>query len=375
MNLFGSMQKVGKALMTPVAVLPAAALLLRFGQPDLLNIKVLADAGDAIFSNLPLLFAIGVAIGLTSDSGVAGLSSMVGYFVFTKVLVVINKDINMGVLAGILAGILAAQMYNRFKETKLPEFLGFFGGKRFVPIITSVAALVMGIIFGFIWPPVQNGISALGNWILGAGALGLGVFYFLNRLLIPLGLHHILNSLVWFVFGDLKAADGKLVHGDLTRFFAHDPTAGGFMAGFFPIMMFGLVGAALAMYHTARPSQRKVVGSILLSAALTSFLTGITEPLEFAFMFVAPVLYFIHAVLAGVSGALMSLLGVKLGFGFSAGLIDYLLNYGLATKPLVMLPVGILFFALYYGIFRFAISKYNLATPGREPDEDTVVAD
>lgn len=373
MSFFGSVQKVGKALMLPIAVMPAAALLLRFGQDDLLNIKWMAEAGNAIFSNLPLLFAIGVAVGLAGESGVAGLAGMVGYFVFTKVLVTINKDLDMGVLAGILSGVLAAQMYKYGKDVKIPEFLGFFRGKRFVPIITSVSAMILGAIFGYVWAPVQAVITALGTWIVNAGAVGTFVFYTLNRLLIPTGLHHIINTMVWFTFGDFKGGDGKVVHGDLWRFFAKDPSAGGFMAGFFPIMMFGLLGAALAMYQEARPAQRKIVGGIMFSAALTAFLTGITEPLEFAFMFIAPVLYVIHALLTGVAGALMSVLGVKLGFGFSAGLIDYVINYGISTQPLMLIPIGAAFFAVYYGIFRFAIRKWNLATPGRDAEDDPVL--
>lgn len=373
MNLFGALQKIGKALMTPVAVLPAAALLLRFGQPDLLNIPAVAQAGGAIFDNLPLLFAIGVGVGLAGDAGVAGLSSMVAYVVLTKTAVTLNKDIDMGVLAGIIAGGLAAWAYGRFKDTHLPAYLGFFGGRRSVPIVTSVLALLLGILAGFVWPPIQAGIRAVGDWIVAAGVLGVAVFGVLNRLLIPFGLHHIINSLVWFVFGTYTAPDGKTVQGDLTRFFAGDKTAGIFMAGWFPIMMFGLVGAALAMIHEAKPDRRQATGGILLSAAFTSFLTGITEPLEFAFMFVSPILYVIHAVLAGISMAVTTALGVRHGFGFSAGLIDYVLNYRLATQPLLLIPIGLVFFVVYYGIFRTAIRALNLKTPGREDEEEVPV--
>nr|WP_172839183.1 PTS transporter subunit EIIC [Thermanaeromonas toyohensis] len=368
MNFFGSLQKIGKALMTPIAVLPAAALLLRLGQPDLLNIKVMAEAGGAIFANLPLLFAIGVGIGLAEQAGVAGLSAMVGYIVFTKVLAVMNKDINMGVLAGILTGALAAVLYNKYHNIKLPDYLGFFGGRRFVPIITAFWALVLGVAFGYLWPPVQKVINEVGTWIVSAGVIGVFVFGFLNRILIAFGLHHIINSLVWFVFGSFTKPDGTVVHGDLSRFFAGDPTAGNFMAGWYPIMMFGLVGVALAMYHEAKPSQKKVVGGILFSAALTSFLTGITEPIEFTFMFLTPILYIIHALLAGVSMAITTALGIKHGFGFSAGFIDYILNYGLATKPLWLIPLGLVFGVIYYVIFRTAIRLLNLPTPGREEE-------
>jgi N-acetylglucosamine PTS system EIICBA or EIICB component len=371
MNFFGYLQKLGKAMMTPVAVLPAAGILLRLGQEDLLNIKAIATAGDAIFSNLPLLFAIGVAIGLASDAGVAGLSAMVAFFVMTKTATVINADINMGVLAGIISGAMAAAFYNRYKGIQLPQFLGFFGGKRFVPIVTSFAALILGVAFGYVWPPIQNVIHGVGDWIVTAGAVGLFIYGVLNRLLIPLGLHHILNSMVWFVFGSFTpTTGGQAVHGDLTRFFKGDTAAGGFMTGFFPVMMFGLAGAALAMYQEAKPAKKKMIGGIMLSAALTSFLTGITEPLEFAFMFISPVLYGIHAVLTGLAMAVTSMLGIKLGFTFSAGAIDYVLNYTLATNPIMALGVGVVFFALYWGIFRFAIRRFNLVTPGREADEE-----
>lgn len=369
MAILASLQKVGKAMMTPVAVLPAAALLLRFGQADLLNIPAMSQAGDAIFANLPLLFAVGVAIGLAGEAGVAGLAGVVGYFVMTKTAVAINAEINMGVLAGIIAGAVAAKLYNRYEEIELPQFLGFFGGRRFVPIATALATWILGLIFGFVWPPIQQGISAVGDWIVGAGAVGVFVYGLLNRLVLPMGLHHILNSLVWFVFGDYTGADGKLVHGDLTRFFAGDPAAGDFMAGWFPMMMFGLVAAALAIYQEAKPSQRRAIGGIMLSAAFTSFLTGITEPIEFAFMFVSPVLYVIHAVLTGGAMAATTLLGVKHGFGFSAGFIDYVLNYNLATQPLLIIPIGLAVFLVYYLLFRWTIRRFNLTTPGREPEE------
>jgi PTS system N-acetylglucosamine-specific IIC component len=277
-NALGNLQKLGKALMMPVAVLPAAALLLRLGAPDVFNVPVIMAAGGAIFDNLPLIFALGVSMGLAGGAGAAALAGGVGYYVLTKVAVTMNKDINMGVLGGIIAGIVAASLYNKYKDTKLPDYLGFFGGRRFVPIITSVAALILGIVFGFVWPPIQKVIYAAGEWAIGAGALGVAVYGFLNRLLIPFGLHHVINSLVWFVFGEFTNSAGKVVTGDLNRFFAGDPSAGIFMTGFFPIMMFGLPAACIAMLHEAKESQRRAVSGVLISAALTSFLTGITEP-------------------------------------------------------------------------------------------------
>ena len=363
---FAKFQKLGRALMLPIAVLPVAGLLLRLGQPDLLNIKWIASAGDAIFANLALIFAIGVAVGFAKENhGAAGLAGGIGYLILTAVLKSINDKLDMGVLAGILCGIVAGNLYNRFKDIKLPEYLAFFGGKRFVPIITGLVCVVLGLVCGFIWPAVQKGIDWVGHALTGAGAVGLFIYGVLNRLLLVTGLHHILNSLVWFVFGSFTGPDGKVVTGDLHRFFAGDPTAGHFMTGFFPIMMFGLPAACLAMYRAARPENRKLVGGMLLSMALTAFLTGVTEPVEFTFMFLAPVLYVIHAILTGISMALMSLLHVRLGFTFSAGAFDYIISYRLGTNGWVLLPVGLVYFLIYYFLFSFAIRKFNLATPGR----------
>ncbi|KWK55230.1 PTS N-acetyl-D-glucosamine transporter [Burkholderia stagnalis] len=368
-NPFLKIQSLGRALMLPIAVLPVAGILLRLGQPDVFNIKMIADAGGAIFENLPLLFAIGVAVGFAKDNnGVAALAGAIGYLIETAIMKDIDPKLNMGVLSGIIAGVVAGLLYNRYKDIKLPDYLAFFGGKRFVPIITGLACVVLGIVFGYVWQPVQHAIDAAGQWLTTAGAIGAFVFGFLNRLLLVTGLHHIINSLAWFVFGNFTpAAGGEIVHGDLHRFFAGDPSAGVFMAGFFPIMMFGLPAACLAMLHEAPKERRAVVGGLLFSMALTSFLTGVTEPIEFSFMFLAPVLYVIHAVLTGLSLAICQLLGVKLGFTFSAGGIDYVLNYGLSTKGWVAIPLGIAYGAAYYGLFRFFIRKFNMATPGREP--------
>ncbi|MCT4595423.1 MAG: N-acetylglucosamine-specific PTS transporter subunit IIBC [Anaeromicrobium sp.] len=366
-SVFGKLQKLGKSLMLPIAVMPVVALLLRFGA--LWNSKVLIAAGEAVFGNLPILFAIGVAIGLAKDNnGAAGLAGAIGYYTTTAVAPVFNEAIEvkkMGVLAGMVAGIVAGNLYNRYNEIKLPDFLGFFAGKRFIPIITSLVSIVIGIAYGYIWPPVQVAIDSVANWIIGAGAPGYFVFGTVNRLLIPTGLHHILNSIVWFVFGEFNGATG-----DLGRFFAGDKTAGVFMTGFFPVMMFGLPAAALAMYTTAKRENKKLVGGALASVAFTAFLTGITEPIEFMFMFLAPGLYLIHALLTGVSLAVTNILGIHHGFGFSAGAIDYVVNMGLATKGMLLIPVGLAFFVVYYVIFVFAIKKFNIKTIGREDVEE-----
>lgn len=371
--------KLGKALMLPIAVLPIAGLLLRLGQPDLLNIAFMAAAGQAVFTNLPIIFALGVAIGFAQENhGAAALAAYVGYVILTSSLQVLDPSIDMGVLGGIIVGVTAGALYNKYKNIQLPSYLAFFGGRRFVPIVTGAVCLLIAGAAYFIWPPIARVIAAFGDWTITSGNIGLFFYGLANRLLIPLGLHHILNNLVWFQFGDfeiIKEGVQTVVHGDLTRFFAGDPMAGPFMAGFFPIMMFGLPAAALAMIATAKTARKKAIGGLLLSMALTSFLTGITEPIEFSFMFLAFPLYVLHSILTGVSMVVMNALGVKLGFTFSAGLFDYLLSYGLGKNGLYLIPVGAVYALVYYVLFKWAILKFNLLTPGREPEEFNQEAD
>jgi PTS system N-acetylglucosamine-specific IIC component len=384
------LQPLGRALMLPIAVLPVAGLLLRLGQPDLLDIALLSAAGDALFSHLGLLFSIGVATGYARDgNGAACLAGIVCFLVATegaKVIMPVPPGIDpalakdafaaavaaaksqaigrLDVPIGIISGLVGGLFYNRFSAMKLPEYLAFFGGRRFVPIVSGVAGLVIASVVGFGFQPIVVGIDGVSHGITGLGGFGLFLFGLINRLLLVTGLHHVFNNLFWFVFGDYNGA-----HGDIRRFFAGDPTAGPFMTGFFPVMMFGLPAACLAMYRAARPERRKAVGGMFFSLALTSLLTGVTEPIEFSFMFLAPVLYAIHAVLTGAAMWLTDALGMHLGFGFSAGLFDYVLNFGKATRPLLLVPVGLVYFAVYYGVFSFAIRKLDLKTPGRE-DED-----
>jgi PTS system N-acetylglucosamine-specific IIC component len=370
-TLFPAVQKLGRSLMLPIAVLPVAGLLLRLGQPDLFDLPFVAAAGDAIFGNLGLLFAMGVAVGLArGNNGAAGLAAMVGYLVTTEgaeVLVGLPDPAaaeaairKLSVPIGLICGIIAGVFYNRFGEIRLPDYLAFFAGRRFVPIVSGFAALFLAVVFGYGWPFLEQGMNALSEGVVSAGSIGLFLYGLLNRILIITGLHHILNNLAWFIVGDFEG-----VTGDLRRYFAGDPSAGTFMTGFFPVMMFGLPAACLAMYHAARKEQRKAVGGLLVSMALTSFLTGITEPIEFTFMFLAPALYAAHAVLTGVSMALMDLLDVRHGFGFSAGLFDYVLNYGLSTRGWLILPFGAVYFLLYYGLFRWFIVRFDVPTPGR----------
>jgi PTS system N-acetylglucosamine-specific IIC component len=388
-------QSLGRALMLPIAVLPVAGLLLRLGQPDLLDIGPIAAAGDAIFSNLGLLFAIGVAVGLARENhGAAGLAGVVAFVVATKgaeVLIAVPPDIvakagsanadlasaaykarqlaKLSVPIGIISGIIAGALYNRYHDMRLPPYLAFFAGRRFVPIVAGAAGLVVAFAFGLGWPHLESGMDTLSRGVTGSGEIGLFIYGALNRALIVTGLHHILNNVAWFLVGDFNG-----VTGDLKRFFAGDPTAGVFMAGFFPVMMFGLPAACLAMYHTARPERKRAAGGLLLSLALTSFLTGVTEPIEFTFMFLAPGLYALHALLTGAAMVTMDILGSRLGFSFSAGLFDYALNFGKSTRPLLLVPVGLAYFGLYYGLFRYCIVRFDLRTPGRERDTGAAIA-
>lgn len=370
-RFLGALQKMGKALMTPIAVLPAAGLLNRLGAPDVWNIPWMMQAGGVIFESLPLIFAIGVSVGIAEENnGISALAATVGYMILTRVAVSFDTSINMGVLGGILIGVMAGILYNKYKEIELPQFLGFFGGKRFVPIITSILALALGLLAGYVWPTIQEWLNILGISMGKAGAIGAFGFGVLNRLLIPFGLHHILNAVFWMELGNFETASGIIAKGDIARFFALDPTAGTYMTGFFPIMMFALPAACLAMITTAKRRKRKAVTGMLIGIAFTSFLTGITEPIEFLFMFLAPGLYLIHALLTGVSLALTTALGIRMGFNFSAGAIDYGLSFGISSKPLWILPIGLTFGVLYYVIFVFCIKKFNIPTPGRINEDE-----
>ncbi|HYZ07090.1 MAG TPA: PTS transporter subunit EIIC [Pseudonocardiaceae bacterium] len=417
-NILAVLQRVGRSLIMPIVVLPPAALLLRLGQPDLLGrselgwldaiADVISASGQAVFDALPLLFAVGVAIGFARRSdGSTALAALVGYLVFDRVTRVIFASVPAGwsepfqaleervvsdidgtqtldlaqanptgVLGGILMGLLAAVLWQRYHRVKLPTWLAFFGGRRFVSIVTAFAALVAAVVVALLWFLIGAGIDWVGDQLVGAGALGVGVYGVVNRLLIPLGLHHIVNSIVWFTVPDCSDAVGTTLGGDLNCYFAGVEGTGGFMAGFFPVIMFGLPAAALAMVHEARTPRRKAVAGIMVAAGLTSLVTGVTEPIEFAFIFVAPVLFAVHAVLTGISMALAYVLDIKIGFGFSAGLIDYVLNFNKANteNPLLVIVLGVAYAIVYYLLFRFLIRALDLKTPGREPDDEPASA-
>lgn len=389
---FAFLQKIGKALMLPVAVLPVAGLLLGIGaanfewMPVLLS-GLMKNSGDVIFGNLPLIFAIGVAVGFTENDGVSAIAAAIGYMVMLAtmgvmagvwkvepVLIMGIKSMQTGVFGGILAGGLAAAMFNRFYRISLPPYLGFFAGKRFVPIITAIAAIVLGVMLSVIWPPVQNGINMFSHWAaVGDPRTAATVYGFVERLLIPFGLHHIWNVPFFFEMGAFTDATGTVVHGDINRFFAGDPTAG-ILAGAFLFKMFGLPAAAIAMWQSAKPENKVAVGGIMLSAALTSFLTGITEPIEFSFLFLAPALYFIHAVLAASTQFVANTLEMHMGFTFSQGGIDFVVFNVLgkfSQKWWLVLIIGPIYSVIYYSVFRAAIHFLNLKTPGREDETVT----
>ncbi|MFB7334638.1 PTS lactose transporter subunit IIC [Streptomyces adustus] len=402
-GLFQGLQKMGRSLQLPIAVLPAAGILTRLGQPDVFGdeglgwtdvSKVMVGAGGALLDSafgLPMLFCVGVAIGMAKKSdGSTALAAVAGFLVYFNVLRQFPEDCaagskpvatgcqltdgsvtvfayqNPGVFGGIVMGLLAAYFWARYHRTKLVDWLGFFNGRRLVPIVMSFVAIAFAALCLWVWPPVGDALESFSNWLDSLGSYGAGIFGVANRALLVIGLHQFLNVPIWFQFGSFTKPDGTVVHGDINMFLAGDPTAGQFTSGFFPIMMFALPAAALAITHCARPDRRKEVGGLMLSVALTSFVTGITEPLEYSFMFVAPLLYVFHALLTGVSMAVTWGLGVHDGFSFSAGLIDYVINWNLATRPWLIVPIGLGFAAVYYAVFRFVITKFDLRTPGRE---------
>lgn len=375
-KVFSVLQKIGKSLMLPVSVLPAAGLLLRFGQNDLLGrfgpiFQNLATAGDAIFANLSFIFAVGVAIGFSGGEAVAALAAVIGQLILQAVLVATGQrlgiSIDMGVFGGIMIGLIAAILYKKFHDIKLPQVLGFFGGKRFVPIITSVFSLIFAVIGASIWPFIQTKINIFAHWA-SSSILGPAFYAAGKRLLIPLGLHHMYYPPFLYQFGEFTSNGVKYL-GDTARYFHGDPTAGFFMAAEYPILMFGLPAAALAMILAAKKENRKKISGMMISAAFVAFLTGITEPIEFSFIFVAPILFVFHVAAAFLSGLITSFLKIRLGYTFSASFIDYVLGFKFAGRPWLIWIVGLGFFILYFVVFYFTIKFLNIHTPGRE-DED-----
>ena len=386
------LQKIGKSLMLPVAVLPAAGILYGIGYwidptgwgANSVVAAFFIKAASAIIDQIPILFAIGVSVGMAKDhDGTSALAGLVSFLMITTLLSTGAVAMYRGVDAsevpaafgkisnafiGILAGVIGSSCYNRYKDTKLPDWLAFFSGKRCVAIVTAAASIVCAVILYFIWPIIFGALVAFGKAILGLGPVGAGIYAMLNRALIPLGLHHALNAVFWFDTAGIN---------DLGLFWSGADGAvkgvtGQYMTGFFPVMMFGLPAGALAMYHTAKDSKKKTAASLLLAGALASFFTRITEPLEFAFMFMAPGLYLVHAVLTGISAIVCAMLPLRIGFNFSAGFVDWFLSFKapMAVNPWLLIPVGLVFAVIYYVVFRIVIVKFDLKTPGREDDEE-----
>ena len=385
------LQRLGKSLMLPVACLPVAAILRGIGYwidptgwgANNVIAAFLLKGGGCLIDQMPILFAIGVAVGMSDDNdGTAGLAGLVSWIMTTTLLStsVVSMLTKTAVeevdpafaktqtqFIGILCGLIAAACYNKFKNTKLPDAFSFFSGKRCVAIVTAGASLVSSFVLFFVWPIVYNALVALGEFIMNLGPVGAGIYGFFNRLLIPFGLHHALNSVFWFDVAGIN---------DIAKFWGNAEggvlgQTGMYMSGFFPVMMFGLPAAALAMYHTAKDTKKKVAAGLLLSAAIASFFNGVTEPLEFSFMFLAPALYGIHAVLTGISMAVVAALPVRAGFNFSAGFIDWFLSFKapFAENPLMLIPIGLVVAVIYYLVFRFVIVKFDMKTPGREDDD------
>lgn len=400
-RIFGFAQKLGRALMIPVAVLPAAGILLGVGggilggvhtgafpvsSPFLLGLlEVMKISGDAVFGAMPIMFAIGVVIAYTNNDGVAALAAAVGYLVLLGSMAAIAgifhiqtakvlgfDTVNTGVFGGIVMGLVAAYMYNRFYRIELPPYLGFFAGKRFVPIATAFSAIVIGFLLSFAWAPIQAGLNSLAQWSISQNpVLGVSIYGVVERSLLPFGLHHIWNAVWFYQFGSYTTPEGVTVYGLTNICFAGDPQQGGILAGGFLFKMFGLPGAALAIWLTAKPDRRVKIGSLMGSAAVTSFLTGITEPIEYSFLFVAPLLYGLHVILAGIAFPILYLLGARLCYSFSHGAIDYALFSILDIQPWIVLVAGPVYFLAYFGIFYGCIRWRDLKTPGREEEELT----
>lgn len=373
MSTFKSnLQKLGRAMLLPVAAMPLAGLIMRLSADDMLNIPLLGAAGNAVFGNLDILFAIGVAIGFakTKDKGIPALTGFLAIVTMKKGLEIINPEVNMGIFAGIVSGVVAAWTYNKFKNQKLPVVFSYFAGEKFPLTMVMIIQTVTAGFFGFIWPYMQMGIDSFAKLLVDMGAIGVGIFLFLNRLLIPFGLHHVLNTYIYYDLGSYTSPSGEIFKGEMTRFINGDPSAGLFLSGFFVVMMFGVPAICLAIYKASFKKNKGMVKGIMGSGAATSFISNITEPVEFSFMFISPMLYVVHAIYAGLAGVVCYLFDIRLGFTFGACIVDYLINFKIAKNAILIIPIGIVFFALYYFTFYYLITKKNIATLGREEEKE-----
>ncbi|MEI5993698.1 PTS transporter subunit EIIC [Candidatus Enterococcus mansonii] len=367
-NFKANIQKLGRAMLLPVAAMPLAGLIMRLSADDMLNIPVIGAAGNAVFGNLDILFAIGVTIGFakTKDKGIPALTGFLAIATLKQGLAIMNPDVSMGIFGGIISGLVAAWTYNRFKNQKLPMVFSYFAGEKFPLTMVMLLQTVTAVVFGIIWPIIQTGIDNFAKLLVDMGAFGVGIFMFLNRLLIPFGLHHVLNTYVYYDLGSYTAPNGEVFRGEMTRFINGDPQAGLFLSGFFVVMMFGIPAICLAIYRAAFKENKEMVKGIMGSGAATSFIANITEPVEFSFMFISPMLYVVHAFFAGLAGFVCYLFNIRIGFTFGACIVDYLINFRIATNAILILPIGLVFFALYYFTFYYLITKRNIPTLGRE---------
>lgn len=361
------LSKLGKAMLIPVVAMPVAGLLSRLGQPDLLNLDILKIASDVIFGNLDLLFAVGCILAYTKskDKSSAVLAGVLSVMVFRQALTYLNESISMGVFGGIVSGVSTAIIYNYSKNWKVPSMFSFFAGEKLAITLGPIFSLILAGVFSFIWPPIEAGLDAFAIGLGSMGIFGVFLFGFLNRALIPTGLHHVFNAYIFYELGSYTTANGTVVTGEMTRFLAGDPSAGSFLVMFYVIMVFGIPGVAAAMYKTVRPENKEEVKGLANSGALTSIVAGVTEPIEFSFMFTSPLLYFIHSVFTGLAGAILYLFNSRLGFAFGFNIIDLTLNWNMGNNVIYIIPVGIAFFFLYYFTFKTIILKKDIKTPGR----------
>ena len=370
MNFKNNMQKLGRSMLLPVVAMPAAGFIQRIAAADMLNIPILMAVGAAVFKNLDFLFAIGVALGFskTKDKGIPALVAFIGLHVLKEGLAIMNPDVNMSIFGGVFTGLMAAYVYNKFKDQNLPTVFSFFAKEKFPITMIMVVMLFWSVVFGYIWPIMQKGIDVFAQGLMGMGVFGVFIFAVLNRILIPFGLHHVINNYVYFILGEYTMSNGEVITGEITRFINGDPAAGVFLSGFFVTMMFGVPAIAFAIVRAAKIDKKEMVKGVMSSGALTSFVAGVTEPVEFSFMFNAPILFIIHAIYTGFAAVACYLLNVKIGFTFGSCIVDYILNFKIATNAILIIPIGIVFALLYYFTFYYVIVKKDLKIIGREDD-------
>lgn len=369
MKVKNFLQQLGKSMLLPIVAMPVAGILIRLTAADMLNVPIFQAAG-VVLGNMDAILAVAIAIGLskTKDRGIPALTGFIAILVLKEGLKIANPELNMSVFGGLLSGILASVIYNKFKDTKLPDSFAFFGGEKFPITMIIITMIPVAYLSSLVWPYAQAGIDSFSRTLMNLGALGIFIFGFLNRFLLPFGLHHVINTYVYFGLGQYTNTNGEVISGEITRFMAGDPTARVFIGGFFITMMFGIPAIALAITKASNQNKKKEVKALMTSGSITSFFTGITEPIEFTFLFASPLLYFVHSIYTGLAGAVLYLLGIRHGFSWGAGVIDFVLNLKLSDKGFLIIPVGLIFFSLYYFTFSILIKKKNIKLLGREDE-------